>query len=330
MTIKPVLSFSDDQENPVIPRGSFSIYPNCRRVDLCHAELMGLVLSNAAESKRIWESTNVRRDCSQTDAKPGPSSFPSEGLFLSAARAEENTQALEELVTERTLKLQQTIADLEAFSYSISHDLRTPVGTIQGLAQLLQKDCGGQLSDKGAGYLDSIISMAARMDRLIQDVLTLSRVARDGFSLEPVDIERLMRDVIGSSAAFQLPQAEIEIRGPLPRVLGNATALTQCFSNLLGNAVKFVVRGTIPRVQIWAEELDSGVRLWFCDNGIGIAPKDHDRLFCMFEPLNSDYEGTGLGLAIVKKAAERMGATVGVQSELGKGSRFWVQLKAVA
>jgi signal transduction histidine kinase len=111
-------------------------------------------------------------------------------------------------------------------------------------------------------------------------------------------------------------------------VLGNETALTQCLSNLLGNAVKFVVHGTVPRVQIWAEERGRHVRLWFGDNGIGIAPKQHERLFNSFHRLNSDYEGTGIGLAIVKKAAERMGGCVGVESDLGKGSRFWVQLKS--
>src|SRR5258708_39130199 len=115
--------------------------------------------------------------------------------------------------------------------------------------------------------VSDIISTCARMNRLIQDILTLPRVARADTSLEPVDIESLMSSVIQSSSALRPPLAAIETRGPLPLVLGNETLLTQCLSNLLGNAVKFVAPDTLPRVEIWAEERNEYVRLWFCDNG---------------------------------------------------------------
>lgn len=237
-------------------------------------------------------------------------------------------ETLEEQVAERTAKLQETIADLEAFSYSVSHDLRAHVGTLRGLALLLRRDSAGQMNDKGRRYLESIIATAGRMDRFIQDILMLSRVARDDLDLQSLDVERIVSSVIGSSTAFQPPRAEIEIRAPLPSVLGHETALTQCLSNLLSNAVKFIAPGTLPRVRVWAERRGESVRLWFCDNGIGIAPRNHAQLFDAFQRLDSTYEGTGLGLAIVKRAAERMEGTVGVESELGKGSRFWVQLKS--
>ena len=271
---------------------------------------MELRVSNATRETRVAIDKDFR------------SSGVVEELERSAA------EALEEQVAERTAKLQETIADLEAFSYSVSHDLRTHVGTLRGLALLLQRDSAGQINDKGKRYLDGIIATAGRMDRFIEDILILSRVARDDSNLQPLDVERIVRSVIGSSPAFQPPRAEIQLRAPLPLVLGHETALTQCISNLLSNAVKFVAPGTLPRIRVWVERRPEYVRLWFCDNGIGIAPRDHTQLFGAFQRLDSSYEGTGLGLAIVKRAAERMGGCVGVESELGKGSRFWVHLKS--
>jgi len=147
--------------------------------------------------------------------------------------------------------------------------------------------------------------------------------------LVPVDLDRLVHHLIATYPDWQPPTVEIRIQGPLPAVLAHEGFLTQCVSNLVGNAVKFVAPGIVPRVRIWAEVENADVMIWFEDNGIGIAPKDRDRVFRMFERLNSNeqYEGTGIGLTIVRKAAERMGGRVGFDSEPGKGSRFWLELK---
>jgi signal transduction histidine kinase len=131
------------------------------------------------------------------------------------------------------------------------------------------------------------------------------------------------------------------VQGPMPLVWANVAGLTQIISNLLGNAVKFVKAGEAPRVRVWAETMPCEipnkegtgcVRLWFEDNGIGIPKEWHSRVFGMFHRLNppAAYEGTGIGLAIVRKAAERMGGRVGLESEPGRGSRFWVELKLPA
>ena len=123
---------------------------------------------------------------------------------------------------------------------------------------------------------------------------------------------------------------------PLPWVLGNEAALTQCCSNLLSNAVKFVAPGVSPRVRVWGESLPGcagapdRVRVWFADNGIGIAPELHGHVFKLFHRLESDYDGTGVGLAVVRKAVEKMGGKVGFESEAGKGSRFWLELAAAS
>jgi signal transduction histidine kinase len=112
--------------------------------------------------------------------------------------------------------------------------------------------------------------------------------------------------------------------------MGNDALLAQCVSNLLSNGAKFVSAGTTPQVKISAEAVgDDSIRLWFKDNGIGIAPENHARIFRLFERIHPDaeYEGTGIGLTIVRKAVERMGGDLGVESELGHGSKFWIQLK---
>jgi signal transduction histidine kinase len=252
------------------------------------------------------------------------------------------------VVVQRTASLRETVGELQAFSYTVSHDMRSPLRSMQGFAQCLLEDYSDKLDERGIGFLQQIMRSAIRLDRLVQDVLSYSSVLHSKCAMGPVDLDRLMRDIIqtypnGNKAHFQ-------IQGTLPYVLGNEAFLTQCFSNLLGNAAKFVAPGTTPRIEIGAEIPESGkraehdekagastlsrsdagmVRIWVKDNGIGIAPENHKRIFSMLERIHSakEYEGTGIGLAIVRKAVEHMGAQVGFESELGKGSRFWIQLQ---
>jgi PAS domain S-box-containing protein len=241
-------------------------------------------------------------------------------------------EMLEQAVNERTSRLQECLADLETFSCSISHDMRAPLHSMHGFASILTQEYAGKLDPQGRAYLALITSSADRMDRLIQDVLSFSRVARSDLQLEAVDLNRLARGVIESSSSSQASQAQIAIEGTLPCVLGNAASLTQCLSNLLDNAIKFVAPGTPPRIRLWAEPFQavaghSLVRLYIQDNGIGIPKEAHDKIFTIFHRLNEEGEGTGIGLAIVKRAAERMGGRVGVNSEPGRGSTFWLELK---
>jgi len=244
---------------------------------------------------------------------------------------------LEELVQQRTAKLQETVAELESWSYSIAHDMRAPLRGMQSFATLLGQEHSQDFSAQGKDYIRRIIISAERMDRLIRDVLTYSRVVRSDVRLEPVHLHALLTGILDSYPAFQKPQAEITVDGQLPDVLGNEAALTQCISNLLGNAVKFVAPGVTPKVRIWAEQrpstlsmADSSVRVFFQDNGIGIPETARGLIFGIFQRVSKDYEGTGIGLSIVKKAVQRMDGDVGYTSEVGKGSTFWVELRAVA
>ena len=145
----------------------------------------------------------------------------------------------------------------------------------------------------------------------------------------PVDAGALLRGMLDSYPEFQWSKAHIKIDGEIPLVMGNEAGLTQCFSNLLGNAIKFAKPGQKPEIHIRAERRDAWARVWVEDNGIGISKLMLGRVFDMFSRGHKGYEGTGIGLALVRKVTERMGGKAGVESEEGKGSRFWLDLKAV-
>ena len=254
-----------------------------------------------------------------------------EALRQSEQQLRQWNSELERRVAERTASLEETVSDLEDFSHSITHDLRAPLRAIRSFAEILGDECQECGRPQAKEHIHRITSAAARMDKLIQDVLQYSRLARPQLELTPQDVQGLLRSIIETYPTFQPPAVEVQIQDPLPTVLANEAALTQCFSNLLGNAIKFVAPGTRPCVRIWAEKAQAApgaVRLWVADNGIGIPKEAQDKIFKMFQRLDKSYEGTGAGLALVRKSVEKMGGRVGVESEPGQGSRFWVELKA--
>jgi PAS domain S-box-containing protein len=237
---------------------------------------------------------------------------------------------LEQVVVERTGKLRETINELEGFSYSVSHDMRAPLRAMQSYGQFLLDEYGGKLDEKGINYLRHIMRSSVRLDLLIQDILSYTRILHEKVPMKPVNLNRLVRDLVATFPNDKPIEPEIQIKGTLPTVLGNEALLAQCVSNLLSNGAKFVSPGIIPHIEVSAEMIDdTSIRLWFKDNGIGVAPENHERIFRLFERIHptTHYEGTGIGLSIVRKAAERMNAQIGFDSELGKGSNFWIQLK---
>jgi signal transduction histidine kinase len=252
-----------------------------------------------------------------------------ESLKTAQRQLQQHALHLEDTVAERTSRLRETVEELEAFSYSIAHDMRAPLRALQGFASILNTDYVSLLDETARHYLQRIASAARRMDTLILDILNYGKVMKRELELRPVQVEDLIREILSSYPALDPAQADICLQTPLPPVLANEAALTQIVSNLLGNAVKFVAPGVRPQVLIRAEMENGSVRLWFEDNGIGIPKESQDKLFNIFTRLNrlELYEGTGIGLAIVRKAAERMGGQVGVESEPDRGSRFWVRLK---
>jgi len=250
---------------------------------------------------------------------------------LAAAHAEISRHAdhLEKTVAERTTQLRDKIGELEAFSYTLSHDMRAPLRAMRGFARMLLEEHSATLDAEGIHHLERINAAAGLMSSLIDDVLNYARVVRSEIKMEVIDLDKLVREIIETYPQLKTGDAEIQIESGLPSVWGNHASLWQCLSNLLTNAVKFVTPGTKPRVKFRAEAIGADIRLWVEDNGIGIAPKDQERVFRMFERVSraTDYEGTGMGLAIVRKAVERMGGSAGVESVVGHGSKFWIQLR---
>jgi PAS domain S-box-containing protein len=250
------------------------------------------------------------------------------GSALDVTAQKEAEAELEKLVAERTGKLQELVGELEHFSYSITHDLKSPLRAMRGFAEIASIMCGDSAPREAKEALAKILTSAERMEGLITDALNYGRLVRQELPLTDVDTGALLRGMLDSYPELQPSRAHIQLEGKLPVVLGNAAGLTQCFSNLLGNAVKFVRPGQKPQIRVWAEDRDGRARIWVEDQGIGISKEMLPRVFHMFSRGSKDYEGTGIGLALVRKVTQRMGGKAGVESEEGKGSRFWIELRS--
>jgi signal transduction histidine kinase len=235
---------------------------------------------------------------------------------------------LEQQVIARTAELDASTKQLEAFVYSIAHDLRGPLRAMQGLSQALVEEHGKGLDETGREYLQRISQSAQSMDRLITDLLSFSRISQQEMKLRRVSLESAVHIALSRhEQEIQEKNAHVKLFVPFPSVLAHEATLGQVLANLISNALKFVAPGVAPQIRIRAEEQAATVRLWVEDNGLGIPQEQQERIFQIFQRLHTTrYPGTGIGLAIVKKGVERMQGRVGVESMAGKGSRFWIQL----
>src|SRR5436190_1464897 len=227
---------------------------------------------------------------------------------------------------DRTAKLRGALGELEKMSYSLIHDMRAPLRAIANFGGMVMDNDIDRLSPESREYLARMKGAAIRMDRLICDVFNYNLIVRGDVPLHPVNTAELVREIVQTYPSLQA--AKITLATELPPVRGNEALLTQCFSNLLENAVKFHKPGHIPEITVTAERIASRVRISIEDNGIGIAPEFQERAFGIFERGVNSQEGTGIGLAIVRKAVERMRGRVGVISQAGQGTRFWFELNA--
>jgi PAS domain S-box-containing protein len=265
-------------------------------------------------------------------------------------------ETLEMRVSDRTAELEDVNAQLEAFAYSVSHDLRAPLRAIESFAQILLTDYSAVLDATGEDFLQRIEGSAALMNTLIENLLDYSRLSRSNLPIAPANLSLIVAEAHTQLGEEIRSKKAIITFEPLPSVLGHSATLLRVLVNLLSNALKFVSPGVQPRIRIWAEEVEEVLRrrevpprslgetetlrvesdtttkwihLWVEDNGIGIAPEYHQRIFGVFERLHGVevYPGTGIGLAIARKGVERMGGKIGVESALGQGSRFWIELR---
>ena len=238
-------------------------------------------------------------------------------------------QELEARVSQRTAALQESNNQLEEFCRTLAHDLRAPLRSMQGFAHLLLEENWRQMDATGRDYAQRISTSAERMGELILDLLAYSHVSRAEYRLEKIDLTRMVESVLKQVAGeIEADQAVVTRKSPSPSIMGDRATVKNAITNLVSNALKFRHPKKPPQIRIWAEEQFDRIRLWVADNGIGIDPQYQERIFGVFERLHKRdaYAGTGIGLAMVKKGVERMGGQVGVESKLGEGSCFWIEL----
>lgn len=239
-----------------------------------------------------------------------------------AKELDEKTRAIEQSRKD----LAKANTDLEAFAYSVSHDLRAPLRNIDGFSKILLDEYGEKIDEKGKHYLTRVRNGTTRMSLLIDDMLTFSRIGRTELQLRPISSKTVIRNVLEYYAN------EIEARnvtvsvGELPGIYGDQGLLQSLFANLISNALKFTRQTQKPEIAIGYDKRENF--FFIRDNGIGFDMQYHDKIFQVFQRLHlpEEYDGTGIGLAIVKRVAERHGGRVWAESTVNKGAEFFIQL----
>ncbi|HXG59507.1 MAG TPA: ATP-binding protein [Thermoanaerobaculia bacterium] len=238
---------------------------------------------------------------------------------------------LERRVEERTAALERANEELEAFSYSVSHDLRAPLRAIDGYGRMIEEDYGDRLGEEGRRFLGVIRSQARRMAMLIDDLLAFSRIGRQSLTFTRIDMSALVneaaREVLPDDIVSRGREIELDV-AELPPAVGDRAALRQVFVNLLSNSVKYAKPGGTVRISVGCRTESGRNVYWVRDDGIGFDMRYAEKLFQVFQRLHHEesIEGTGVGLAIVERVVTRHGGRVWAESEPGKGATFYVSL----
>lgn len=252
-------------------------------------------------------------------------------LKLAQTTLEQSNAELEQRVTERTAQLRGANEELEAFSYTVSHDLKAPLRGIDGYSQLLEEEHGSRLGEEGRQFVGRIRRGVQQMGDLISGLLDYSRMERRTMEPQRVDVQALVAQVIeGYSADIDSTKVRLSLSLE-PMVLQlDREGMAVVLRNLVGNAIKFSRAQSQPEVEIGARAEGARRILWVRDNGVGFDMKYHDRIFGIFQRLQraEDYQGTGLGLALVAKAVQRMGGRVWAESQPGQGAIFYLEFSA--
>ncbi len=253
-------------------------------------------------------------------------SFNTMAKNVERARAE-----LEQRVEMRTAELSSANRELEAFSYSVSHDLRAPVRAIVGFVQILEEDHGEKLDADARRSLERVKVNARRMGDLIDDLLAFSQIGRTPMSRQRINMVQLAQSVVDEALRTAAPRAIAFTVEPLPPAFGEPSLINQVFVNLVGNAVKFTGRREHASITIGARPDSNGATAYFVrDNGAGFDMRHADKLFGVFQRLHKpeDFEGTGVGLAIIDRVITRHGGRVWAEGQVDAGATFYFTLPA--
>jgi len=234
----------------------------------------------------------------------------------------------QELAREFEERVQERTEELESFTYSASHDLRTPLRTINGFSVMLQEGYADRLDAEGQRYVHVIHESAQRMGQLIDDLLSLSRLGRRDMKNDTVDMEAVVEDVLSELRPTCADRALTVDVQPLPPAEGDRSMIRQVYANLLSNALKFTQEAKEARIEIGASAENGTTVYYVRDNGVGFDMSYTDKLFGVFERLHDpgDFEGTGVGLAIVDRIVRRHGGRVWAEGAEGEGATFYFTL----
>jgi len=249
-------------------------------------------------------------------------------------RAEEQVRqlnaGLETRVAERTAELEASTRELDAFAYSVSHDLRAPLRSLSGFSQAVLDDYGDRLDDIGRGYLDRLQINVKRMGQMIDDLLDLSRATRADLAREPVDLSGLAREITAELAAADPERVVTSVIADGLTALGDRTLSRMVLQNLLGNAWKYSAKLARARIEVGQVDRCGGPTFFVRDDGAGFDMRYADKLFVAFQRLHptAEFEGNGIGLAIVQRIVRRHGGQVSAESEPGHGATFYFTFAA--
>jgi len=246
-------------------------------------------------------------------------------------QAAENFNRMTEQLSEREAELNEKLRDLEAFCYSVAHDLKAPLRSVAGFGDLLRSEYKEALGEEGRGYIERMQAGSLRMSALIDDLLKFGQLTHQRVDMSTISVKSVCEEVV-AQMKDQIAAANATVRLEVgdESAQGNAFLLNQALTNLIGNGLKFVRKETPPLITIRAHKERAWVIIEVEDNGIGIAEEFHKKVFGLFHRLHDyrDYPGTGIGLAIVQKSVERMGGRIELESTLGKGTTFSIRLRA--